>query len=297
MKRQRLDIRDWEAFVTLTRLRHFGHAADELGITQSAISQRIAKLERDLHLKLLVRSNQGVAPTDAGLALLPEARALIAAKRNALEVAAAIREEGARPLRLLLSNAIIHTAILPQLRQALEALQGAAFQVDVEAADEVEASLASGECDLALTTLPMVREDFEERLLTRLPMAVAVPSDVALKQVQIRTLCRHPLLMVPRDTEPDLFDRLVVAARSTGQVLQVAQPVVAFPSILAMVAMGKGWGIVPLAMRGATPGGVKVLPLQMGDPPVIRVFLSWRSSNAWAGELAGALKAEDWKLD
>lgn len=297
MKRQRLDIRDWEAFVTLTRLRHFGHAADELGITQSAISQRIAKLEGDLRFKLLVRSNQGVEPTDAGLALLPEARALIAAKRNALEVAAAIREEGARPLRLLLSNAIIHTAILPKLRKALEVAQGTAFQVDVEAADEVEASLASGECDLALTTLPMVREDFEERLLTRLPMAAAVPSDVALKQMQIRTLCRHPLLMVPRDTEPDLFDRLVVAARSAGQVLQVAQPVVAFPSILAMVAMGKGWGIVPLAMKGATPDGVKILPLQMSDPPVIRVFMSWRSSNAWAGELAGALKVEDWKLD
>ena len=208
MKRQRLDIRDWEAFVTLTRLRHFGHAADELGITQSAISQRIAKLEGDLRLKLLVRSNQGVALTDAGLALLPEARALIAAKRSALELAAAIREEGARPLRLLLSNAIIHTAILPKLREALEKAQGPAYQVDVEAADEVETSLASGECDLAVTTLPMAREDVEERLLTRLPMAVAVPADVELKQVQIKTLCRHPLLMVPRDTEPDLFDRL-----------------------------------------------------------------------------------------
>ncbi len=297
MKRQRLDIRDWEAFVTLTRLRHFGHAADELGITQSAISQRIAKLEGDLRLKLLIRSNQGVEPTDAGLALLPEARALIAAKRNALEAAAAIREEGARPLRLLLSNAIIHTVILPKLRQALEKAQGSAFQVDVEAADEVESSLASGECDLALTTLPMAREDIEERLLTRLPMAVAVPADVELKQVHIKTLCRHPLLMVPRDTEPDLFDRLLVAARSAGQVLQVAQPIVAFPSILAMVAMGKGWGIVPLAMKGATPDGVKVLPLQMREPPVIRVFMSWRSSNAWAGKLVDVLKSDDYRPD
>ncbi|TQV68078.1 LysR family transcriptional regulator [Denitrobaculum tricleocarpae] len=297
MKRQRLDIRDWEAFVTLTRLRHFGHAADELGITQSAISQRIAKLEGDLRLKLLIRSNQGVEPTDAGRALLPEARALIAAKRNALEAAAAIREEGARPLRLLLSNAIIHTAILPRLRHALEEAQGSAFQVDVEAADEVESSLASGECDLALTTLPMAREDIEERLLTRLPMAVAVPADVELKQVHIKTLCRHPLLMVPRDTEPDLFDRLLVAARSAGQVLQVAQPIVAFPSILAMVAMGKGWGIVPLAMKGATPDGVKVLPLQMREPPVIRVFMSWRSSNVWAGKLVGALKSDDYRPD
>lgn len=297
MKRQRLDIRDWEAFAALVRFRHFGHAAQELGITQSAMSQRIAKLEADLQLKLLVRSNQGVEPTDAGWALLPEAQALIAAKRNALEAAASIRGSGARPLRVLLSNAIIHTALLPKLRQVLEAVHDQDFNVDVEAADEIEARLQSGDCDLAVTTLPMIREGFEERLLTRLPMAVAVPEGTKIKAVSMEDLCRHPLLVVPRDTEPELFDSLVVEASRVGRHLRVGQSIVSFPSILAMVAMGKGWGIVPLAIAGAAPNGVKIVPLRMAEPPVIRVLITWRPDNVRAGRLAVALEAGGWDGD
>ena len=294
MKRQRLDIRNWEAFAALVRLRHFGHAADELGITQSAMSQRIAKLETDLQLKLLVRSNRGVEPTGAGRALVPEAQALITAKRNALEAAASIRENGARPLRVLLSNAIIHTALLPKLRRVLEATHDLNFQVDVEAADEIEARLQSGDCDLAVTTLPMIREGFEEELLTRLPMAVAVPEDVDIKAVSIKELCRHPLLVVPRDTEPELFDCLVVEASKLRKHLQVSRSIVSFPSILAMVAMGSGWGIVPLAIAGAAPNGVKVLPLKMAEPPMIRVLITWRAGNVRASRLAGTLKVGNW---
>ena len=297
MKRQRLDIRDWEAFAALVRLRHFGHAAEELGITQSAMSQRIAKLETDLQMKLLVRSNQGVEPTDAGRALLPEAQALIAAKRNALEAAASIRDDGARPLRVLLSNAIIHTALLPKLRQVLEAANHLNFLVDVEAADEIEARLHSGDCDLAVTTLPMLRGGFEEKLMTRLPMAVAVPEDVELDAVSIKELCKHPLLVVPRDTEPDLFDSLVVEASKVREHLRVGQSIVSFPSILAMVALGKGWGIVPLAIAGSTPNGVKVLPLKVTEPPAITVLITWRPGNVQASRLAGALEAGHWNRD
>lgn len=289
MKRQRLDIRDWEAFTTLVRLRHFGYAADELGISQSAVSQRIAKLESDLQLKLLIRSNQGVDLTSEGVAILPEARALIAAKRNALEAAAFIREKGARPIRLLLSNAVVHTALLPNLRRALEADAQSQFHVDVGSADEIEARLLSSEHDVAVTTLPMKRDEFQTRPLTELPMAVAVPEDVKQASVPIELLCRQPLLTMARDTEPHLFDRLVAEASSARQLLQIGQPVVAFPAILAMVSMGKGWGIVPLAMAGAVPTGVKVLPLEMEPPPTIRVLVAWRSDNPRGEQAADKL--------
>ena len=297
MKRSRLDVRDWEAFATLVRLRHFGHAAEELGITQSAMSQRLAKLEADLQLKLLTRSSRGVVPTDEGLALLPEARALIAAKRMALEAAAAIRQQGARPARLFLSNAIVHTALLPRLRKAMEQALDRRFHVDVGAADEIEARLLSAECDLAVTTLPIGKAEFEEALLTRLPMAVAVPADVRLARVTIEELCRHPLLLVPREVEPDLFDALIVAAREKKQRLQVGQTIVAFPSILAMVAMGKGWGIVPSVMKDAAIKGVKVLPLDFLDPPSIRVLVAWRSGNDRAGQYAAILSGIGWAED
>lgn len=297
MKRTRFDIRDWEAFAVLERVRHFGQAADELGVTQSAVSQRISKLEADLNLKLLSRSNRGVEPTEAGRALQSYACALLAAKRNALEAASAIRTNGARPARLLLSNAVVHMAVLPTLRTALEATLQSRFDVDVEPADIVETRLLSGVCDLALNTLPVMRDGVEQEVLTRLPMGVAVPDDTAHSRISMKELCRNPLLVVPRSIEPHLFDGLVVAAAKAGQNLRIERSIVAFPSILAMVAMGKGWGIVPLAMADATPKGVRIVPLSLPEPPTIRVLAAWRTDNPVAVQLADILRTIEWSID
>ncbi len=297
MKRSRFDIRDWEAFAVLERVRHFGQAADALGITQSAVSQRISKLESDLGLKLLTRSNRGVDPTEAGQALQSYACALLAAKRNALEAAAAIQTNGARPARLLLSNAVVHTAVLPTLKRALEETLSGRFDVDVEPADIVETRLLSGVCDLALTTLPVSRDGVQQDLLTRLPMGVAVPDDAAHDRISMKDLCRNPLLVVPRSIEPHLFDGLVAAAAKAGQNLRIERSIVAFPSILAMVAMGKGWGIVPLAMADATPKGVRIVPLSLPEPPTIRVMAAWRTENEIAARLAETLRTLDWTID
>lgn len=296
MKRTRLDIRDWEAFASLVALRQFGRSADELGVTQSAISQRITKLEADLGLKVLHRSNMGVEPTDAGRALLPHAKALLVAKRNALEAAAALKKDGARPVRLILSNAISHTTLLPQLRRALEDGPGLGFEVDVETADEIEARLLNREYDFAITTLPVSRDGLQQKLMTKLPMGVAVPSEVGLDRVSIAELCKNPLLTIPRTTEPELFDALIVAASHAGHTLRIERSIVSFPSILAMVAMGKGWGIVPLMMAGATPRGVRVVPLAEPEAPHINVWTAWRTDNELAEHMFSVFSRIDWDV-
>jgi len=294
MKRTRLDMRDWEAFASLVALRQFGRAAEDLGVTQSAISQRIAKLEADLGLKVLHRSNMGVEPTDAGRALLPHAKALLAAKRNALEAAAALKKDGSRPVRLILSNAIAHTDLLPRLRQALEQGAGSGFEVDVETADEIETRLVNREYDFAITTLQVSRDGLRQERMTTLPMGVAIPKEIKLDRVSMAELCKHPLLTIPRDTEPDLFDALIVAAAQAGQRLRIARSVVSFPSILAMVALGKGWGMVPVMMAGAVPKGVKVVPLAVTAPPHINVWTAWRTDNHLAEQMVSRFQGIVW---
>ncbi|WP_077967567.1 LysR family transcriptional regulator [Ensifer adhaerens] len=292
MQRTRLDIRDWEAFVTLVQLGHFGNTADALGITQSAVSQRLSKLESDLQLKLMMRTSRGAEPTPEGARLLLPARALIAAKRAALEAAEAIRKNGARPIRLVLSNAVAHTTLLPRLKVALEAALEVDFFVDVLAANDVEATLLSGENDLAVTTLPISRPGVEEKLVATLPMGIALPAETALQSIKIEELCRHPLLLLPRETEPELFDALISIATQAGHTLQIKHSVVSFPSILAMVQMGMGWGLIPLAMAEATPKGVKVLPFELAASPSIRVRFAWRAEDHRVRDLARLVGAD-----
>ncbi|MCC9309428.1 LysR family transcriptional regulator [Kitasatospora sp. RB6PN24] len=91
-----LDPAQLRAFLAVTERRHFGRAAEELAITQQALSKRIARLEEVLGERLLDRDGRGARPTAAGERLIEPARAVLAACAAAVT---AVRG-AARPLRL-----------------------------------------------------------------------------------------------------------------------------------------------------------------------------------------------------
>ncbi len=72
-----LDLAAVRAFVAVTDERYFSEAAARLGISQQAISKRIAKLESDLGVRLFTRTRTGADLTDDGQAFLHQANALI----------------------------------------------------------------------------------------------------------------------------------------------------------------------------------------------------------------------------
>jgi len=74
-----LDIGAARAFVAVAELRHFGAAADQLGLSQQAVSKRVARLEETLEARLFLRAQTGASLTADGVALLPHARAVLAA--------------------------------------------------------------------------------------------------------------------------------------------------------------------------------------------------------------------------
>lgn len=91
-----MDTEAVRSFVRAAELGQLQHAADELGVTQQAVSKRIAVLERQLDVRLFTRTGRGVELTIDGQAFLPHARNVVAAVDRAV---AAIRP-GSRALRI-----------------------------------------------------------------------------------------------------------------------------------------------------------------------------------------------------
>ena len=73
----RMNLVRLEVFVTVCAAGSFTRAADRMAITKSAASQHVAALEREMGVQLLHRTTRSLTPTDAGAALLGEARALL----------------------------------------------------------------------------------------------------------------------------------------------------------------------------------------------------------------------------
>ncbi|MFD8535372.1 LysR family transcriptional regulator [Streptomyces rubrogriseus] len=91
-----MDTEAVRSFVRAAELGQLRHAADELGVTQQAVSKRIAALERSLDVRLFTRTPRGVELTLDGQAFLPHARNIVA---NVDRAVTAIRR-GSRALRI-----------------------------------------------------------------------------------------------------------------------------------------------------------------------------------------------------
>ncbi|WAZ19260.1 LysR family transcriptional regulator [Streptomyces cinnabarinus] len=91
-----MDTEALRSFVRAAELGRFQLAADESGVTQQAVSKRIAALERELAVRLFRRTARGVELTLDGQAFLPHARSLVAGVERAI---AAVRP-GSRALRI-----------------------------------------------------------------------------------------------------------------------------------------------------------------------------------------------------
>ncbi|NMD61998.1 UNVERIFIED_ORG: DNA-binding transcriptional LysR family regulator [Nocardia globerula] len=91
-----MDTEAVRSFVRAAELGQLQHAANELGVTQQAVSKRIAALERELEVRLFTRTARGVELTLDGQAFLPHARNIVTGVERAIT---AVRP-GSRALRI-----------------------------------------------------------------------------------------------------------------------------------------------------------------------------------------------------
>lgn len=139
-----LDLGAVRAFIAIADHQHFGAAADLLGLTQQAISKRIAKLEGGLGTSLFQRSRNGSGLTEDGATFLPHARALIALADQASESVRGL----VRPLRVdVLETRLAATELIREFHQA-----HAGLEVDIITSSGLRSgrsALVSGAIDVA----------------------------------------------------------------------------------------------------------------------------------------------------
>src|SRR5919106_1652029 len=101
-----------EAFVRVARAGSISRAAEELYVTQPALTARIQALERSLGSELFVRSRHGSRLTEAGRALLPHAERALSALRRGQEAVAEVASGGGGRLTIGAAPAV-STYVLP----------------------------------------------------------------------------------------------------------------------------------------------------------------------------------------
>ena len=240
-------------------------AADELGITASAVSQQLSKLEDETGHAMVVRTPKGSVLTPAGLAVAEAGEEI----ERALSVARARIEGGARiagVVRVGGFTSFVRTVVIPRLpewRSQYPQLQIRIVEDDFPALmrllrqrqlDAVVVELDSTTAEQNSLSAGMT----EEPLLDE-PWKLVVPAGALLSTENI-DLARLPLPWL--GVEPTTANSAVLGRlrQSTGAQMETVHQYQETLTALALVAAGEGIAIVPtLALSGVAHDGVDVL--------------------------------------
>jgi DNA-binding transcriptional LysR family regulator len=291
-----LDVRRLRVLQEVVTRGSFSAAADSLHLSQSAVSQQIAVLEREVGVPLLARTSEGPKLTNAGEALMSHGDAVMCRLEEAeRELAQIAGLEGGR-LRLAsfpTASATLMTRALSLFRQRFPKIE---LQFSEDEPEDSFPGLKRGDFDLAVVfdypDFPLdFARDVEAELIYEEPMRVALPPGhplAAAKSVRIEDLADEDWLCgaLPSSCR----DQVIELCRGAGFEPRISFRSEDYEVIKGFVAEGLGVTILP-ELAGGHPG-IELRSVR-GAKPVRRVWAVTReneSRSPAAGEMLGILR-------
>jgi DNA-binding transcriptional LysR family regulator len=281
-----MELRELAAFVAVVEEGGLSAAARRLHVSQPALSQTINGLERELRVKLLTRGSTGTRPTEAGLTLAGEARAVLARYEQALRVMARYTEQGKGILRLGIPLEFPAAVLSPALAELAAACPDVKVQVRQLPSAEQLAALRTGELDVGLVRERPSGEQFDAMLVTREELGVLLSAEQAAELggpdgVALDALGGLEWLSFPRSDSPAWYDEVTAILRTygldPGADAPQGQRLVAEVK-LAAVSAGRAFALAPPDWSQPVPDGVSWAPLA-GRPLVRRTWAVWAADS------------------
>ncbi|MFZ4486288.1 MAG: LysR family transcriptional regulator [Candidatus Nanopelagicales bacterium] len=293
-----MELRQYRYFVAVAEELSFTKAAHRLSMAQPPLSQQIAKMERELGVRLFNRDHRHVTLTDAGEALLTECYALLEQEKRAREVVAAAG--GLRGGRLRVGA--MPSLLVGLLPGALALFRTEFPNVDVVAeelddADQLE-RLSQQRLDLGLGRLQGTLEGFEITEFGSEPLVLAMPRDHRFadrRAVALRDFADDAFVMFRRSQAPHVYDTYLGACLRAGFQMRVSdESAVGDHSMLGLVACRRGIALVPLTTAQVRVPGVVFRRLSSPANACLPISLTWRRRAVprFASAFARCLKSQ-----
>jgi len=257
-------LKEIGVFVKIIDLGSFRAAAEDLHLTQSALTQRLKKLEGALGVRLIDRTTRTVAPTVVGQSFLPVARRMLMQIEQSMGDLRDLID--ARTGQVTIASLIsVATYVLPDaLRRFADVHPNVSVRVFDDAEQEIVAHVRRGEAEFGIDMrTASVDPDIEITPLLEDRYVLVFHADHPLAAdgpVAWEELAEMPLVTLGSrsGTNQLILSRIAKSPRSGTWRYEVQH----LSTLLGVVQAGLGVGIVPaMAMRGRTPGPLVQRPI------------------------------------
>jgi len=264
-----LNARQLEYAIRLARVRNFSQVAEELKISQPALSKQILHLESELGTKLFDRNTSPLTLTPAGEYFVREAQELLYREDQLLRSMERYRSGeagelviGATPFR----SSYLMPRVVARLRQKFPGIR---VRLAEYGSDILRREVAEGRYDLAVVNLPVDDSVLEARPLEKDRLVLVMHRDLLEQHKMLRTeqsvelgqCAEVPFVVVGQSQEMrQLFDKLCARAEIHPAI---AAEVVGLTTVWDMACAGVGAALLPLQfVESKAKDDIAILPLR-----------------------------------
>jgi len=289
-----MDIQGIQAFLTVSDTGSFSRAADALFLTQPAVSKRIQALEHSLGITLFDRIGTSIRLTEAGHALLPSCRRIVAEIAESQRIISNLRMTTSGMLSLATSHHIGLHRLPPVLREFSDSYPDVELKLSFMDSEEACQQIINGDIELAVITLPGEDNDrLEKKPVWNDPLCVVVSKHhplAAENRVTIKQLLNHAAILPARGT---YTRKLIDAALGLDETVNTLLETHYLETIKAMVQTGLGWSMLPLSMLDETLTALDIKHARTARQLGIVVHSMRTKSNAANAMISQLMKYSD----
>jgi DNA-binding transcriptional LysR family regulator len=295
-----LEIRHLRALLGVAATQTIGRAAEQLGVTQPALSRQLKELEHATGLSLLDRSARGVMLTAAGSTLAGDCPGLLLSIERLVQEATRSRRgmEG-RCVIGAVATAVTSELLTTALNECAARHPHVHVAVEEMPSPLQLAAIGRGEIDIGLANSYIELEDCHgyrlQRIVDdRIELALISSSHPLAQRavIQPEELADVPLLFMKRSFHHALYDRVMNALASIGLTPRIDGTHDALSTVWALAAQGKGWCLGFLSQQERPPVGTVGVPIAGLDMPWgVDILSREREPNPAVRVVIDALKA------
>lgn len=263
-------------FVEVVEEGSFTKVAERIGYTQSAVSQTVKALERELGCTLVERGRDGVSLTKDGRQFMPYLQAVARDERALAEKRREVLGLGSATITIGTFTSVSRNLLPRPMREFRRLYPSVRFNLRQSEYTSIAEWVRTGACDLGFTNLADAESaGLEYRPLGTDRMMAVVPhaNPLAEKDVlSLADLAEQPFILLDEGRESVTLHAFAQAGLSPHVCYEVTDDY----SILAMVRQGLGVTILYEMMLVGFEAGVEVRPIL--EEPRRTITLGWRDS-------------------
>ena len=285
-----MNLRFLETFVWVARLKSFRLTAEKLFTTQASVSSRIAALEADLGVKLLLRDSRGVSLTPEGSKVLEYAERMLDTAKAMKQSLDSDRAKVGR-IRIGVMDTVIHTWMSALVAALTERYPQVEIELVADTALNLREQLQKGFLDVILQTDLLREQSIRSLDLARYPMGwiVAAGSLQQRDYASLAELGRERIVTFSKNSRP--HQEVLSLLQGAGVQTPRLNCVNSVAAITRLLRDGFAMGARPPALVDAELGLGELVRLEgLHPPPSLELVVAWQTGVALVDEVVGVCR-------